>query len=137
MQSQPTTPSDSLSTADIDCRYLNLGNALNPAITFAQGATPVSTGGELSYAGILDLTLPSGFAPTIGEQFSVFSFRSETGSFSQINAPPLPAGESWNLSGIYTTGIVTVVPEPASSVLTLASGTLLLRRRQRRIRRTI
>ena len=88
-------------------------------------------GGQCDLAGSLDFTLENGFTPTLGEEFDVFKFLDgHEGSFSEIETPALPGGLSWDLSDLYTTGTITVVPEPTCvGFLVLGSGTLLFRRR--------
>jgi hypothetical protein len=88
--------------------------------------------GELELAGTLDVTLQNGFTPTIGEQFTLLQqFAGFSGTFANVNLPPLDAGGGWDTSQLYTTGVITVVPEPASIGLILlgASGLLVRRRR--------
>lgn len=79
------------------------------------------------FAGALDVTLENGFEPVIGEQFQLFSFGSETGQFSTIN---LPDTIHWDISQLYTAGIITAIPEPAATAA-CAVGLLMLRRRAR------
>jgi hypothetical protein len=86
--------------------------------------------------GTLDFTLQSGFVPTIGEQFDIFGntapMDDATGTFATVNLPILPGGESWDTSDLYTTGVISVVPEPMSfGMIVLAAGGLSLRRRKR------
>jgi hypothetical protein len=94
-------------------------------------------------AGTVDFTLESGFEPTLGEQFDIFGNTGDkngfdwstydTGTFATINLPPLPAGEQWNTSDLYTTGVISVVPEPVSfGIITLGLAGLSLRRRRYR-----
>lgn len=84
--------------------------------------------------GTLELTLADGFSPTIGEKFDLFSPADYySGTFATIDLPPLESGGGWDTSQLYTTGIVSVVPEPAStSILLAAPAASLLRRRSRR-----
>jgi hypothetical protein len=80
--------------------------------------------------GALDFTLQSGFTPTIGEQFHIFNSAAQTGTFATVNVPALPVGESWDTSALYTTGVITVVPEPMSvGLLIFGIAGLSLRRR--------
>jgi hypothetical protein len=46
-------------------------------------------GGNASLAGTLELSLINGFVPQPGDQFQVLTCGSQTGRFSQINAPPV------------------------------------------------
>jgi hypothetical protein len=91
----------------------------------------VGTGGPGNPAGILNLVFPAGFTPEVGDEFYLFDWGDGVdSSFSEINTPALPAGESWDLNDIYTTGTVSIVPEPTSIALMLGAGGLLLRRRK-------
>jgi len=84
-------------------------------------------------SGTLNLDFPTGFSPVIGDVFNLFYWGDGVDSaFSQVNTPALPPGEYWDLSDLYTTGTVSIVPEPTSIALMLAAGGLLLRRRAAR-----
>jgi hypothetical protein len=88
--------------------------------------------GSATLAGSLDLTLLNNFTPAIGNHFSVISFASETGSFSNIGLPALPAGRYWDTSQLYSSGIISVVvPEPVSIAIFLLAGADLACRRRR------
>ncbi|HEX9047511.1 MAG TPA: PEP-CTERM sorting domain-containing protein, partial [Verrucomicrobiae bacterium] len=67
-----------------------------------------------------------------GDSFNLFD-GTITGTFASVLLPTLDAGLTWDQSNLYTTGIITVVPEPATTAL-LGSGVLLtiwqLRRRR-------
>ena len=84
--------------------------------------------------GTLDFTLQNGFEPTIGEQFAVLAFDdpNANGTFATVNLPALPAGGSWNISNLYTTGTISVVPEPISMGMMIfgAAGLALRRHRE-------
>jgi T5SS/PEP-CTERM-associated repeat protein len=81
------------------------------------------------FAGTLDVTLEGRFIPTTGEAFQLFSFGSETGQFSTVDLPP---NAYWDLSQLYTTGVITAVPEPGAVMLSmLAFAGVPLRRRRR------
>lgn len=66
----------------------------------------------------------------VGDSFQLFSFQSFTDQGYQILVPGLPAGMTLDHSAFATTGIVTIVPEPASCVLLAMGGLALLRRRR-------
>jgi hypothetical protein len=88
-----------------------------------------------SLSGSLDITLLNGFVPAIGNQFDIIAFGSETGSFSLIELPALPAGRAWDTSQLDSSGIISVVvPEPASGAILLAAGLGLTSRRRRKSR---
>jgi uncharacterized protein YjbI with pentapeptide repeats len=93
-------------------------------ITFAS-AIPVSLGGgtlELSFANDVDVN------EQIGRTFRIFDWTgvSPSGSFT------LSSAYAWDLSALYTSGQVTLVPEPGSLAL-LCLGTLAELNRRRPI----
>jgi hypothetical protein len=89
--------------------------------------------------GTLDFTLQNGFVPTIGEQFDVFNSGpsyspdpDENGTFATVNLPQLPNGESWDISDLYTTDTIMVVPEPTSiGIIAIGTAGLALRRHRK------
>ena len=76
--------------------------------------SPVTLGGtlELDYVGAYDP------ASLLGDSFQVFDWTgvSPTGAFANISSN-LPAGYSWDTSQLYSTGDVTLIPEPSSLAL--------------------
>ncbi len=86
-------------------------------------------GPKAVFGGTLDITLPNGFNPSLGEVFHLFNYGSTSGTFSAVNLPPLLVG-SWNTSSLYTSGTISVVPEPASMGLIVLAGFGLTRRRK-------
>jgi hypothetical protein len=84
--------------------------------------------------GSLTVTVPNGFTPTIGEQFQLFynlATNPLTGTFSSVTLPALPSGESWNTTQLYSSGLISIVPEPTAIGLMLGAGGLLLCRRRK------
>ena len=57
------------------------------------------------------------FEPAGGDQFSIFQFTEVTNTFDQINLPALGDGLAWDDSSLYSTGSLSVVPEPGSILL--------------------
>ena len=100
-------------------------NNLSAGMAMQNGTLSIELNGQVSDPiirpitqsnGTLDFTLQNGFEPSIGEQFAIFNPSIgnplKMGTFATINVPSLPAGESWDVSSFYTTGTITVVPEP-------------------------
>jgi hypothetical protein len=113
---------------------------LDTAVTIVLNANMVGVAGSAFIShfdvtgGTLTIELPNGFMPAVGEQFQLFDniFTDPlTGSFDSVALPPLPGGESWDTSQLYSTGIISVVPEPTNIALILAAGGLLIRRRRK------
>ena len=91
------------------------------SINFATGATLASLGG------LLDVTLVNSFNPSPGATFHLFNFNGVTvsGTFATVTLPTLSNGETWDISGLYTNGAITVdaaaVPEPPSAAALLGA----------------
>ena len=98
----------------------------------------LGTTGSLTVDGRLVLGLINGFVPEMGDTFQVLSFKTSqvSGSFDDITfLGTLPGDLSFDTSRLLTSGILAVVPEPSSTLLTLAAGAgLAARRRKRTIR---
>ena len=95
------------------------GNAWGSTISFDSGI-PITLGGNLE----LDLVAGGNPASLVGDSFQVFDWTgvNPSGQFANITND-LPAGYAWDTSQLYTTGNVTLVPEP--STLTLLGSALL------------
>ena len=76
----------------------------------------IDTSGQLVLAGVLDVELIDGFMPQAGESFELFN-GDISGRFSQLSLPALDSGLTWDTSDLYTTGTISVVPEPSTLVL--------------------
>jgi T5SS/PEP-CTERM-associated repeat protein len=81
----------------------------------------------ISLDGTLDVVLLGDFAPENGDLFDILDFDPLhlSGAFDSIHLPGLSEGLFWNTSALYTSGAITVVPEPSTLGL-LALGCLLL-----------
>ena len=95
----------------------------------------LQVGGLATLNGTLNVGLSSGFTPSAGQSFDLIN-GTKTGSFSQINLPTLDNGLQWNTSNLYSTGTISVTPEPSTLAL-LAAGAIGLagyawRRRRKR-----
>ncbi len=83
------------------------------------GYDQLEISGMVTLNGTLKLTLLDGFMPSAGESFNFFNGPT-TGSFTQLNLPPLDNGLSWDTSSLYTGGAITAVPEPSALALVFA-----------------
>ncbi len=92
--------------------------------------SPLLVAGEFFVDGVLDIKFTNGFVPAYGDSFDLFDFDSISGGFTTIITPSLPGDLSFDLSNIYTNGVVTVVPEPASIALLTGAALLAVRRRK-------
>lgn len=87
--------------------------------------------GLTTFGGTLAIDLIDGFSPRLGNSFDLFDGPT-AGMFDNLDLDPLSSGLVWNTSQLYSTGVLSVVPEPTSlSLLALGAGGLLLRRRRR------
>jgi hypothetical protein len=69
----------------------------------------IQASGVIGFNGTLQVTLINGFSPSTGQWFDLFDFQPENqvGTFTSINVPTL-SGLAWNISQLYTTGILSV-----------------------------
>lgn len=88
------------------------------------------TSGTVSFAGVLRVVLGNDFVPHIGDSFVLFTGGDILGAFSQLELPVLADGLSWDTSRLYSTGAVSIIPEPATLGL-MAIGALAILRRKR------
>jgi len=90
----------------------------------ASGTVALQEGSSLS------VTLIDGFVPQGNDEFDILDFAGLSGEFSTVSLPSLSGGLTWDTSGLYTTGTITVAPEPATLALVAlgVAGTLLRRR---------
>jgi hypothetical protein len=82
----------------------------------------------------LDGDLIDTFMPSQSDTFQIFDFSSltsgNTGQFNTLTLPSLSDALSWDHSDLYSSGTLSVIPEPATLTL-LAVGTLLTCSRRR------
>ena len=78
----------------------------------------VNVQGLASLGGTLGVTPIDDFQPKAGDVFNVLNFASRSGAFDDVFLPDLEGGPSWNDSQLATSGILTVVPEPSTFILT-------------------
>jgi PEP-CTERM motif len=80
----------------------------------------------LQLAGKLDVVLINpGFTLARGEHFDLLNAPAIEGQFSSISLPALPTGLSWDSSQLYSSGVISVVPEPATATLMAIAGAVV------------
>jgi filamentous hemagglutinin len=91
----------------------------------------ISVGGCLDLNGRLDVRLLDGYMPAPGAVFDILDWGMLSGSFDAVSLPSLGRGLEWDASALYSTGSLSVLPEPATLAL-LALGWAVLAARRRR-----
>ncbi|MCP5533490.1 MAG: hypothetical protein H7A49_11320 [Akkermansiaceae bacterium] len=89
-------------------------------------------GGELSLGGLITVDLIGGFNPGSGDSFQIAGFSSfvDNGYTFDFNGAALGPNLSWDTSGFSSSGVITVIPEPAAALLGALGFFRLLRRRR-------
>lgn len=101
------------------------GNGVNDLINLGAGNL------NLGNSSLINILLS--YSPVAGDFFDLANFGSYSGdstpqfAFSQT----LGGGLSWDTSSFTSNGIITVIPEPSSALLTVAGAALLMRRRRK------
>jgi fibronectin-binding autotransporter adhesin len=93
----------------------------------------ISVDGEATFGGDLEILLSGGFSPYAGQSYDIFDFGSRVGTFRSVSLPNLSEGLQWDISQLYTTGVIAVMPVPEPGVTAIfgaVSASLLLRRRR-------
>ena len=100
----------------------------------------IDVGGTLTFGGDLVVSLINAFTPASGATFNLFDAATLTGSFATVSLPTLTAGLTWDTSGLYSAGILSVtgtaIPEPSTYAVLAglaALGLAAWRRRGRSI----
>jgi autotransporter-associated beta strand protein len=102
----------SLTVGSLSLQNGSQTNIVLAGTTQGTGYSAVLSSGALSVGGTLSVTEGSGFSPSPSAitSFDILSGSSLSGTFSSINLPSLPAPMGWNLSQLYTAGIITATP---------------------------
>jgi len=79
--------------------------------------------GNANLNGALIVSLTGGFSPAAGDQFDILDWGSRNGIFTTVELPALSGSMLWDMSQLYTTGIISVVPEPTAAILLLLGVT--------------
>lgn len=98
----------------------------------SSGYDAINCSGTLTLSGTLNVSLAGGYSPAPGTSFDLFNWGTLSGGFSEVILPVLPADFSWNTANLYTSGVITVVPEPGGVVSMLPVVAMLVSRRRRR-----
>ncbi len=90
--------------------------------------------GLLTLDGVLDVDWYNNFEAILGDSFTLFAMENGASIAGQFNEILLPSFSdpslSWDTSGLYTAGTISVVPEPTTLALLLAGGLAIIRRRK-------
>jgi len=91
----------------------------------------LNVSGLLTLGGVLELSLINGFVPQPGDSLNLLAFGSLVGDFDDVVLPALGPGLAWDEAALANGGVISVVPEPTSSVLALGAmlGLMAVRRR--------
>jgi autotransporter-associated beta strand protein len=75
----------------------------------------VFTNSDLTFGGVLNVSLINGFVPSLGDTFDMFDWGSKTSTFADVILPTLSDAFAWDISKLYVNGELSVaaVPEPA------------------------
>ena len=72
--------------------------------------------GQLNLSGSLQVSLVNGFTPVAGNSFDILDWGTLIGQFSTLQLPSLTAPLDWDVSHLYTTGVITAIPFLAGDV---------------------
>ena len=72
--------------------------------------------GLLTFGGTLNVN-NVGATLLDGDTFNLFDWGTTSGTFDAVNLPGLDSGLTWDDSELYTSGTITVVPEPRAALV--------------------
>jgi T5SS/PEP-CTERM-associated repeat protein len=64
--------------------------------------------GTLTLGGALTVASIDDFSPALGDWFDILDWATLSGAFSTVTLPPLDKGLAWNISQLYSSGVLTV-----------------------------
>jgi len=94
---------------------LTAANFAQGALTMELAGTGVSANaklhvnGALSLGGTIAVNLTGGFTPSLGDSFDLLDWGTRSGTFASMQLPALAAPLAWSTSGLYTTGVLSVI----------------------------
>ena len=120
---------DNITLTDTSTLEFLLASASEYSRLVSSGIVTINSGATLT------LTLDDGYVPANSTTFDLIDATSISGTFGTTNLPTLGVGQSWNTDNLYTSGEVTVIPEP-TTLLLLGAGLVgvLARRKGRKSR---
>jgi hypothetical protein len=72
----------------------------------------IEASGLLTLSGTLHVSLIDSFSPSIGDTFHILDWATIAGHFSSLQLPNLDGGRAWNLSQLYTQGVLSIASPP-------------------------
>jgi T5SS/PEP-CTERM-associated repeat protein len=118
---------DDITFADASTLQIELGGLARGTqydVLAASGTLTMQTGSTLA------VTLINGFVPQGNDEFDIMDFGGRSGEFTNVSLPALGGGLSWDTSGLYTSGTITVAPEPATLALVAMGAVAMFVRRR-------
>ena len=88
-----------------------------------------ASGGVPGQRGLVEI-LAVGVFEEADADFQIFDAGTLSGTFSAVLLPDLPGMLGWDSSRLYSSGTLSVIPEPATLSLVAMSTLMLLRRRR-------
>jgi hypothetical protein len=85
-------------------------SGVDPGTTYdrLQVTGNIVLGNSTTGGGTLDVSFVNGFTPAAGNSFDILDGASTSGTFDTLSLPSLAPGLMWNVSKLYTTGVLRV-----------------------------